>query len=65
MSYKGHPLLGDELYGDRNKLGVKRQMLHAGVLGFVHPVTGEYMCFESEIPEDFEEVLNKLKSSYI
>lgn len=61
MSYIGHPLLGDELYGDRNKLGISGQVLHAGVLGFVHPVTNEYLEFCSDRPEDFEQILNKLR----
>lgn len=66
MSYVKHPLLGDDLYGptkNKNavKLGAKRQMLHAGVLGFIHPSTGEYMEFESSPPEDFEKVLEKLR----
>lgn len=61
MSYLGHPLLGDELYGDRNKIGVKGQVLHAGVLGFVHPITGEYLEFSSELPEEFEKILEKLR----
>lgn len=58
MSYIGHPLLGDELYGPaKNKVGAKRQMLHAKVLGFIHPVSGEYLEFESPLPEDMESVL--------
>ena len=66
MSYIKHPLLGDELYGptknkNASKLGAKRQMLHAGVLGFVHPSTGEYIEFESNPPEDFQKVLEKLR----
>ena len=66
MAYLKHPLLGDELYGPvkskaASKLGAKRQMLHAGILGFVHPSTGEYMEFESPLPEDFEKVLEKLR----
>jgi len=61
MSYIKHPLLGDELYGPaKNKAGAKRQMLHAGLLGFVHPVTGDYLEFESPLPEDFRNVLKKL-----
>ena len=61
MAYIRHPLLGDELYGPaKNKAGAKRQMLHAGVLGFVHPVTGRYMEFESPLPEDFRKVLTRL-----
>ncbi|MCQ2546042.1 MAG: RluA family pseudouridine synthase [Clostridia bacterium] len=62
MSYIKHPLLGDELYGPaKNKVGAKRQMLHAGLLGFVHPVTGEYMEFSCPPPDDFEKVLNSLR----
>ncbi|MDD6310968.1 MAG: RluA family pseudouridine synthase [Firmicutes bacterium] len=62
MAYLRHPLLGDELYGPaKNKVGAKRQMLHAGILGFVHPSTGEYMEFTSPLPEDFEAILNKLR----
>ena len=64
MAYIKHPLLGDELYGpNRNKEGARRQMLHAGVLGFVHPVTGEYMEFESPLPEDFRKVLDRLREA--
>lgn len=62
MAYIRHPLLGDMLYGPaKNRYGAKRQMLHAGVLGFVHPVTGEYMEFNSPLPQDFEDVLAKLR----
>lgn len=64
MAYIRHPLLGDELYGPaKNKAGAKRQMLHAGVLGFVHPVTGKYMEFESPLPEDFQKVLRKISEA--
>ena len=62
MSYIKHPLLGDEFYGpSRNKQGAKRQMLHARVLGFVHPATGEYMEFSSPLPEDFGKILDNLR----
>lgn len=62
MAYIRHPLLGDTLYGPaKNRYGAKRQMLHAGVLGFVHPVTSEYMEFNSPLPQDFEDVLAKLR----
>ena len=61
MSYTGHPLLGDGIYGDRNKMGIDHQMLHAGVLGFNHPITNEYMEFESKLPTEFEEIINKLR----
>ena len=62
MAYIKHPLLGDDLYGpSKNRLGASRQMLHAGVLGFVHPVTEEYLEFKAEPPEDFIKVLNKIR----
>ncbi len=62
MAHIGHPLVGDELYGPvKNKLGAKRQMLHARVLGFVHPVSGQYMEFESSLPDDFEKVLTRTR----
>lgn len=58
-----HPLLGDSLYGPAsNREGAARQMLHAGILGFEHPATGEYMEFQSPLPEDFEKVLNRLQN---
>lgn len=65
MSYIKHPLIGDALYGPASskKSGVsaERQMLHAGVLGFIHPKTGEYMEFNAEPPEDFAKVLQSLR----
>ena len=65
MSYIKHPLLGDLVYGPQKKLfGVDTQMLHAKILGFVHPRTGEYMEFESPLPEEFEGVLEKLRGKY-
>lgn len=63
MAHIKHPLLGDELYGPlKNKTGASRQMLHAGILGFVHPSSGEYMEFQSPLPEDFVKVLNRLRN---
>ncbi|MGP1569969.1 MAG: RluA family pseudouridine synthase [Eubacteriales bacterium] len=62
MASIAHPLVGDLLYGKGKKeLGVERQMLHAGVLGFEHPNTGKYMEFQSEPPLDFNKVLEKLR----
>ena len=62
MAYIKHPLLGDELYGPaKNPYGVKGQMLHAGVLGFVHPSTGEYMEFERPAPEKFLNIVEKIR----
>jgi len=60
MSYIGHPLLGDEVYGNgKNKYGFEGQALHAKILGFIHPRTGEYMEFSSTLPEEFLELLAK------
>jgi len=62
MAYVKHPLLGDQVYGPQKKyFGVGSQMLHAQKIGFVHPSTGAYMEFESELPEEFSNVLHKLK----
>lgn len=64
MSYMKHPLLGDKIYGPaKNNYGVEGQMLHAYLLGFVHPVSGEYMEFESDLPEEFKSVLGKLRKT--
>lgn len=62
MAHLKHPLVGDVVYGPRkHTIKVDGQMLHAKVLGFVHPRTGQYMEFDSELPEYFEEILNKLR----
>lgn len=64
MAHIRHPLLGDPLYGPaKNPFGIKGQLLHARLLGFQHPATGKYMEFESEPPEEFRQVLDKLKRS--
>lgn len=62
MAHIHHPLVGDPLYGSaKNSLGAQGQMLHAYLLGFVHPSTGEYMEFHSELPEEFYKILAKLR----
>lgn len=56
-----HPLLGDILYGPKNnKFKVEGQILHARKLGFIHPTTKEYIEFNSNLPEYFVNILNKL-----
>ena len=67
MSYKGHPLFGDTVYGGgRTKLEIKNealvrgQCLHAAILGFRHPDDGREMVFESGLPEYFQGVLSVL-----
>ncbi|MDD6991664.1 MAG: RluA family pseudouridine synthase [Oscillospiraceae bacterium] len=59
MAYIGHPVLGDDVYGKPFK-GLDGQCLHAGKIGFVHPITYEYMEFESELPQYFCDVLRKI-----
>lgn len=62
MSHMGHPLLGDTIYGHKkDPFQLTGQALHAGVLGFVHPVTGEYMEFSAELPTYFTELMKKLR----
>ncbi len=62
MAYIKHPLAGDEVYGvKKDRLSGRGQYLHARVLGFIHPSTGEYMEFESPLPPYFEETLDKLR----
>ena len=63
MAYIGHPVSGDDVYGiKKEKTGFEGQCLHAGKIGFVHPVSGEYMEFVSELPDYFEKYLNKLRN---
>ena len=58
MKYMGHPVVGDTVYGSKtNKFGLKGQLLHSKSLGFIHPTRGEYMEFESELPDYFQKVL--------
>lgn len=68
MAFIGHPVLGDNTYGKKQinrSLGIDKQMLHAGIIGFRHPVTAEYIEFESKLPEHFKSVLEKLKSNIV
>jgi 23S rRNA pseudouridine1911/1915/1917 synthase len=53
----GHPLTGDPTYGGAERYGLRRQFLHAHRLAFDHPVSGERLAFESELPEDLAEAL--------
>ena len=64
MASLGHPLLGDEIYGRaKSPFKLEGQTLHAMVLGFIHPTTGEYLEFEAPLPEYFEKLLEKLRKS--
>lgn len=65
MSSIGHPLVGDEVYGPAKcPWKLQGQCLHAMVLGFVHPRTGEYMEFSADLPEYFNGLLKKLQTSF-
>ena len=59
-AFIGHPVLGDDVYGRPYK-GIEGQCLHAKKLGFVHPETGEYMEFDSQLPDYFTRILDKLR----
>ncbi|MDR4886568.1 RluA family pseudouridine synthase [Fredinandcohnia sp. QZ13] len=61
MKYIGYPLAGDPKYGPKKTLELDGQALHAGLLGFVHPRTNEYLEFEAPLPAYFEELLVKLR----
>ena len=62
MSYIGHPLVGDEVYGKKDsKFKVDGQMLHARLLGFIHPTKNEYVEFTSDIPKEFKNLLETLE----
>ena len=62
MTSIGHPLVGDEVYGPAKcPFKLQGQCLHAMVLGFVHPRTGEYMEFSADLPAYFEDLLRKLR----
>lgn len=58
MDYIGHPVVNDPVYGRRKLIDNTGQCLHAKQLGFVHPTTGEYMEFDSEIPEKFLNIMS-------
>ncbi|MCL6588026.1 MAG: RluA family pseudouridine synthase [Anoxybacillus sp.] len=63
MKYIGYPLAGDPKYGPKKTLPIDGQALHAGVLGFVHPRTGEYLEFEAPLPSEFEQLLDSLRNN--
>lgn len=62
MAFIGHPIAGDSVYGPKKVITeLNGQCLHAKQIGFVHPITKEYMEFESDLPEYFTKFLTKLK----
>ncbi len=60
LSHIGHVIAGDELYGGRTDL-IPRQALHAFHIEFTHPATGEYMTFETDLPEDIKDAIGKCR----
>ncbi|MCI4126007.1 RluA family pseudouridine synthase [Bacillus haynesii] len=62
MKYIGFPLAGDPKYGPKKTVDFNGQVLHAGVLGFDHPRTGEYVEFEAPLPDDMKNLLDKIRN---
>ncbi|MDL2292120.1 RluA family pseudouridine synthase [Acholeplasma sp. OttesenSCG-928-E16] len=61
MSYIGHPIVGDPLYGPKKVYGNTGQFLHAYLIGFMHPTKKRYLEFTSLLPVEFDEMLNKIR----
>ncbi|MEE3307571.1 RluA family pseudouridine synthase, partial [Sharpea azabuensis] len=61
MQYIGYPVYGDPKYGRRSDDTSHGQYLHAKILGFKHPTTGEQMLFEAKLPDYFEEKIEELR----
>lgn len=63
MAFIGCPIVGDRVYGyHKQRIGLKRQFLHAAALSFDHPTTGERLHFESPLPAGLQNVLDKLRT---
>ncbi len=61
MAYIGHPVAGDDVYGNGKPASLGGQCLHAKCIGFSHPITGEWLEFESELPGYFTKFLKSLR----
>lgn len=59
-----HPVVGDKIYGIKDKFGLNGQLLHSYKFDFEHPTTGKRMYFEAPLPDYFENVLAKLRNIY-
>ena len=65
-AYKGHPVAGDPVYGPKKVItSLRGQCLHARTIGFVHPRTGAYLEFTSELPEYYLQFLNSIKEGKV
>lgn len=61
MKHIGHPVVGDSVYGRKEvKFGLQGQLLHSKILGFIHPSSGEYLQFETDLPDYFQKVIDKV-----
>lgn len=60
MAYIGHSVVGDEVYGNGKPKWLMGQCLHARKIGFIHPVSGEYLEFDSPLPEYFTKLLRSI-----
>ncbi len=61
MAYLGHPILGDRQYGkNQSKYPIKRQALHAKMLGFIHPESNKFVEFTAEVPQDMQAIIKSL-----
>ncbi len=65
LSYTGHPVVGDPLYGGRvNEVQISRQFLHAYEISFIHPIIGKKITVYSMLPEELTEILNKVREKW-
>lgn len=64
MKYIGYPLVGDPKYGPKKTIDFGGQVLHAGILGFDHPTSGEYMEYEAPLPADYVQLLAELRNNH-
>lgn len=63
MSHLGHPVIGDPVYGVKKEhFPTNGQLLHAYKVGFIHPRSGEYLEFESPLPEHYKKILEKIRN---
>ncbi|MDT0739159.1 RluA family pseudouridine synthase [Staphylococcus chromogenes] len=61
MKYIGYPLVGDPKYGPKKTMDIGGQALHAGLIGFTHPRTGEYIERTAPLPEEFEKLIEDIR----
>jgi 23S rRNA pseudouridine1911/1915/1917 synthase len=61
LAYINHPIIGDQLYGKKNKFNIKHQMLHAYQLELIHPTSGKKVVFNAELPQDFKDLIKQIE----